>query len=206
MRVRKGQCYHPLDSNWSGGWAPEGGLKLRQCFRLIFTIEIELGVFTTDLLLLLLLLLLPDKFVLLFPLLQVGGPLPGPKSGLLSNTWEWVVWGDTRTDRAKDFIGKGCLDREQRGKWTQESCYATWLTVSGFMVTGLVSGLSLATHLAWPIFGLTQGPSWWQMHLSAKIDFSAKDSGRLGDFPGCPVVRTPHFYCRGHLFDPWLGK
>jgi len=25
--------------------------------------------------------------------LQEGGPLPGPKTGLLSNTWKWIVWG-----------------------------------------------------------------------------------------------------------------
>ena len=28
-------------------------------------------------------------------LLQEGGPLPGPKTGLLSNTRKWIVWGDT---------------------------------------------------------------------------------------------------------------
>ena len=26
------------------------------------------------------------------------------------------------------------------------------------------------------------------------------------DFPGGPVVKTPCFHCRGHGFDPWLGK
>ena len=25
----------------------------------------------------------------------------------------------------------------------------------------------------------------------------------LGEFPGGPVVRTLHFDCRGHGFDPW---
>ena len=74
------------------------------------------------------------------------------------------------TDKAKDFIGKGSPSREQQGKGTQENCSATWLEVSGFMVTGLVFGLSLASYLAWPIFGLTQGPSWWHMYLSAKMD------------------------------------
>ena len=24
--------------------------------------------------------------------------------------------------------------------------------------------------------------------------------------PGGPVVRTPHFHCRGPRFDPWLGN
>ena len=27
-----------------------------------------------------------------------------------------------------------------------------------------------------------------------------------GDFPGGPVVKTPHFPCRDHGFDPWLGS
>ena len=25
------------------------------------------------------------------------------------------------------------------------------------------------------------------------------------DFPGNPVVKTPHFQCRGPRFSPWLG-
>ena len=35
---------------------------------------------------------------IVFPvtLLQQGGPLPGPESGLLSNTRKWIVRGDTR--------------------------------------------------------------------------------------------------------------
>ena len=26
------------------------------------------------------------------------------------------------------------------------------------------------------------------------------------DFPGCPVVRTLGFHCRGCRFDPWSGN
>ena len=26
------------------------------------------------------------------------------------------------------------------------------------------------------------------------------------EFPGCPVVRTLPFHCRGHRFDPWWGN
>ena len=44
------------------------------------------------------------------------------------------------------FIGKGRPGGEQQGKGTQENCSATWLTVSDFMVMGLVSGLSLVNH------------------------------------------------------------
>ena len=45
--------------------------------------------------------------------LQEGGPLPGPKTGLLSNTRKWIVWGDTCADKARDFIGKGHPGGEQ---------------------------------------------------------------------------------------------
>ena len=54
-----------------------------------------------------------------------------------------------------------------------------WLAVSNFMGMGLISGLSLANHLAWLVLGLTQGPSWWPVHLLAQMDSIAKDSGRL---------------------------
>ena len=54
------------------------------------------------------------------------------------------------TQKARDFIEKGHQGREQQGKGTQ-NCSATWLVISGFMVMGLISGLSLASHLAWPI-------------------------------------------------------
>ena len=73
-------------------------------------------------------------------LLQEGGPLPGPETGLLSNTQKWIVRGDTCADKARDFIGKGRPGGEQEGKGTQENCSAMWLAVSGFMVMGLVSG------------------------------------------------------------------
>ena len=51
----------------------------------------------------------------------------------------------TRVDKARGFIGKGRLRGEQEGKGTQ-NCSATWLPVSGLMVMGLVSRLSLANH------------------------------------------------------------
>ena len=79
-------------------------------------------------------------------LLQEGGPLSGPKTGFLSNTQKWIVRGDSCAGKARDFIGKGRLGWEQQGKGTQENCSATWLTVSGFMVMGLVSGWALANH------------------------------------------------------------
>ena len=48
------------------------------------------------------------------------------------------------------------------------------VAVSGFMVTGLVSVLSLDSRS-------DTGPSWWCSHCSAKMDASEKDSGRWSD-------------------------
>ena len=79
-------------------------------------------------------------------ILQEGGTLPGPETGLLTYTRKWIVWGDTCADKARDFIGKGHPGGEQEGQGTQENCSAAWLAVLGFMVMGLVSGLSLANH------------------------------------------------------------
>ena len=110
------------------------------------------------------------------------GPLPRPESGLLSNTWKWIVQGDIHTDKAKDFIGKWYSGREQQSKGNQENRSIMWLTISDFMVMGLVSGFSLANHLAWPVFSMTQGPSWWCVCLSAKMNFSEKDYGSLVEY------------------------
>ena len=57
-----------------------------------------------------------------------------------------MVRGDTRADKARDLIGKGRPGGEQEGKGTQEDCSVMWFAVSGFMVMGLVSRLSLANH------------------------------------------------------------
>ena len=59
------------------------------------------------------------------------------------------------------MIGKGCPGGEEEEKGTQENCSAAEPTVSDSMVMGLVSRLSLDSHLIWPIFSPTQGPSWY---------------------------------------------
>ena len=70
---------------------------------------------------------------------------------------------------------------EQQGEGTQETCSAGWLTVSGFMGMGTVSGWSLASRPAWSLLGLglAQCPSWQHTHFSAKMDSSAKDPGKV---------------------------
>ena len=49
----------------------------------------------------------PRGVVLIQILLHEGRPLPGPETGLLSNTRKWIVRGDTCADKARDFIRKG---------------------------------------------------------------------------------------------------
>ena len=79
-------------------------------------------------------------------LLQEGRPLPGLGSGLLSNTQKWVVQGDTCTDNAKDFIGKESQADSSRVREPRRTAETALVAVSGFMVMGLVSELSLANH------------------------------------------------------------
>ena len=55
-------------------------------------------------------------------LLQEGGPLPGPETGLVPNTREWTVRGDTCADKARDFIGEGRLGGEE-GQGTLEKSH-----------------------------------------------------------------------------------
>lgn len=81
-------------------------------------------------------------------MLQEGVPLPGQERGRLSNTWKWIVGGDTKADKARDVIVVGCLGREQEDQGTQD-CSATWL---GFYGDGIDFQVVL------PI-SLTQGPS-----------------------------------------------
>jgi len=47
-------------------------------------------------------------------MVQKGRPLPQPECGFLFNTWKWIIQGDACADKARDFIGKGCLGREQQ--------------------------------------------------------------------------------------------
>ena len=42
-------------------------------------------------------------------------------------------------------------------------------------------------------------------HTSFRPKGEAKRRSRTGDFPGGPVVKTPHSQCREPGFDPWSG-
>ena len=142
-------------------------------------------------------------------LLQEGEPLPGPETGLLSNTQKWIIWGDTCADKARDFIGEECPGGAQYGKGTQENCSAMQLTISGFMVMGLVSGLSLTSHSDSESFLVVHalfsqdGCQWgfWEVvgHVVSPLDLSRTlpvGGGLLVPcyVPGPPVVK--HNSCK----------
>ena len=82
------------------------------------------------------------------------------------------------------LLGKGTGVESSR---TQENTSATWLTVSGFMVMGLVSGLSLASH--------SDLESFLVVHTLFSQDWMPereKDSGRWSDM--CPLLTFPELF------------
>ena len=134
-------------------------------------------------------------------MLQEGGPFPGPKPGLLSNTWKWIVWGDACSDKATDFIGKGYSGGEPEGKGTQEGCSATWLAVSGFMVMGSASANHsdsesfLVVHTLFSQDGC-QREGFWEVVRPVVSPFDLSWTLPVGDgllvlcsLPGPPVVK-----------------
>ena len=74
-----------------------------------------------------------------------GDPFQGPKVGSCL-TLKDEMSKETQVLTKQETVGKRHLGGDQQGKGTQENCSAMWLAVSGFMVMGLVSGLSLANR------------------------------------------------------------
>lgn len=73
------------------------------------------------------------------------GPLPGPESGLLSNSWKRVVPGDTRADETKTLLGK-------------DTCAEGGRVGSPRGLRLRFCGNRIRFWVFWPII-LTQGPS-----------------------------------------------
>lgn len=69
------------------------------------------------------------------------------------------------------LLGRGAWAENSRMREPREKCSALCLAVSGFMVIGLISRLSLANYS-------DSGTSWWCRHCSAKMDASEEESGR----------------------------
>ena len=78
-------------------------------------------------------------------LLQEGDPFQGPKLGSCLTLGNELSEETHILTKQEILLGRA-PGGEQEGQGTQENCSASWLTVSGFMVMGLVSGWSLANH------------------------------------------------------------
>ena len=132
---------------------------------------------------------------------QEEGPLPGLKLGSCL-TLRKELSEETHADKARDFIGRRHPSREQQGKGTQEDCSAMGLAASGFMVMGLISGLSLANHSDSESFLVVhalfsqdgcQREGFWEVvgHVVSPFDLSRTllvGGGLLCSLPGPPVV------------------
>ena len=67
----------------------------------------------------------------------------------------------------------------------------------------LVSPQTLHQHLSPSVPVL-----WWVRNFSVALPSlkpSGYEKGQSGNFPGSSVVKTPHAWCKGLLFDPWSG-
>ena len=75
-----------------------------------------------------------------------GDPFQGPTVGPCQTLRNELSKATKVLTKQETLLGRGAPGREQQGKGSQENRSAMWLTVSGFMVMGLVSRLSLANH------------------------------------------------------------
>ena len=108
------------------------------------------------------------------PLLPEGTPLPGPQSGLLSNTRKLSVWGDMCW-LSERIYWDGMPRQRAAGSGNSGDLLCHVFTVSGFRIMGFISRLPLACSYIW----YDHGPSWWYTHLSAKVDSNMRASWRL---------------------------
>lgn len=96
--------------------------------------------------------------------------------------------GETHTDKARGFIGKGGPGREQWERGLREAELLCTVTHSRRCYGDEINFWAVFGQSSWPIFSLTQGPSKWRVHLLAKMDSSVQDSGRLvGQYYGAGI-------------------
>ena len=123
-------------------------------------------------------------------LLQDGEPLPGPKSGLLSNFPKWNVRGDTCANKARDFIEKGHLVEEQQVREPRRTALAHSLRLydNGANFWVMSGRSSCLAH------SLTQSPSWWHVRLSAKMGHEKESGKLLFSSLFWPVLSPPSYF------------
>lgn len=109
-------------------------------------------------------------------MLQERGPLPGPKSELLSDTRKWIVQGDNTNWQSKILYWEGAPGRRavRQENPGEPLCHVACSHSNRFSFR-VVSDQS--SCLA---YGCSDsGPSWWHEPLSPKVDSREKDSRRL---------------------------
>ena len=118
-----------------------------------------------------------------------GNPFQGPKLGSCLTLRNELSEETHVLTKQETLLGRGTPGGEQEGRGIQEDSSATWLTVSGFMVMGLVFGLSLANHSDSESFLVVhalfsqdgcQREGFWEV-VGHVMDASKKDSGRWSD-------------------------
>ena len=135
--------------------------------------------------------------------LQEGGPLPGPKTGLLSNTRKWIVRGDTCADKARDFIGKGHPGGEQQnpGEHLCHVANSLWFYGDGisfrvvFSQSFWLGVLPGGAHLVQPRLDAREREGFWEVvgHVSPfDLSWTLLVGGGLFflcSLPGLPVIK-----------------
>ena len=131
---------------------------------------------------------------------------PGPDSRVKEhNSWKsqlphYYIDGETESQRAQcppvvRWAAKGFA-------WTlaRSSLPVFWDNLLPSARTGASQGFPRA---AAPVGVFSRGTT----RISGSLSCGArvKDS-ELWDFPGGPVVRTPHCHCRAYQFDSWSGN
>ena len=121
-----------------------------------------------------------------------GRPLPGPESGLSSNTWKWIVQEDTPTDKTKDFIGKGVeSSRVREPTWTAlHMAHCLRVCGGGGVSFWVDSGQSscLCPYLVW-LWVLPSGPGISQPRWVPPWGFLEGWQNTSLSWSGPPVVR-----------------
>ena len=111
-----------------------------------------------------------------------GDPFQGPRVGFCLTLGKQLS-KETHMLAKQEMLLERAPGQRAVGKGTQENCSATWLSVLGFMVMALVSGLSLANHsysesfLGEPLSLSQDGCQWegfWEVvrHVLSSFDLS----------------------------------
>ena len=67
------------------------------------------------------------------------------------------------------------------------------------------TSLKLKTSALWKTCQNNRNTDWDKI-FAKNISYKGYLLKTYSDFPGSPVVKTLHFHCRKHGFDPWSGN